>query len=86
MKMKRRIRKAMRLARRGGDPRMMAYHDADWAGLSWSTILNKREAYRAAFAGFDPERVAVFDAFMRAVGLVNDHEVGCCRHAEVQAS
>jgi 3-methyladenine DNA glycosylase Tag len=65
---------------------MMAYHDADWAGLSWSTILNKREAYRAAFAGFDPERVAVFDAFMQAVGLVNDHEVGCCRHAEVQAS
>ncbi len=70
----------------GEDPRMMAYHDADWAGLSSSTILNKREAYRAAFAGFDPERVAVFDAFMRAVGLVNDHEVGCCRHAEVQAS
>lgn len=28
------------------------------AGLSWSTILNKREAYRAAFAGFDPKRVA----------------------------
>ena len=30
------------------------------AGLSWSTILNKREGYRAAFAGFDPERVARF--------------------------
>ncbi len=29
------------------------------AGLSWSTILNKRAAYRAAFAGFDPERVAI---------------------------
>lgn len=28
------------------------------AGLSWSTILNKREAYRAAFAGFDPAVVA----------------------------
>ncbi len=70
----------------GGDLRMIAYHDAEWGGLSWSTILNKREAYRAAFAGFDPERVAVFDAFMQAVGLVNDHEVGCCRHAEVQAS
>ncbi len=25
-------------------------------------------------------------AFMQAVGLVNDHEVGCFRHAEVQAS
>ncbi len=32
------------------------------AGLSWSTILNKREGYRAAFAGFDPARVARFDA------------------------
>jgi DNA-3-methyladenine glycosylase I len=31
------------------------------AGLSWSTILRKREAFRAAFAGFDPHRVAAFD-------------------------
>jgi DNA-3-methyladenine glycosylase I len=30
------------------------------AGLSWSTILNKREGYRAAFAHFDPARVARF--------------------------
>jgi DNA-3-methyladenine glycosylase I len=30
------------------------------AGLSWSTILNKREGYRAAFAGFDPVEVARF--------------------------
>jgi len=30
------------------------------AGLSWSTILKKREGYRAAFAGFDVERVARF--------------------------
>ncbi len=30
------------------------------AGLSWSTILRKREGYRRAFAGFDPERVAAF--------------------------
>lgn len=30
------------------------------AGLSWSTILNKREAYRRAFAGFDPGKVARF--------------------------
>ena len=28
------------------------------AGLSWSTILRKREGYRAAFDGFDPEKVA----------------------------
>ena len=32
------------------------------AGLSWLTILNKREAFRAAFAQFDAERVAQFDA------------------------
>ena len=32
------------------------------AGLSWSTILHKREGYRAAFAGFDPRKVAKFDA------------------------
>ncbi len=31
------------------------------AGLSWSTILNKREGYRDAFAGFDPAKVARFD-------------------------
>jgi DNA-3-methyladenine glycosylase I len=30
------------------------------AGLSWSTILHKREGYRRAFAGFDIERVAGF--------------------------
>jgi len=32
------------------------------AGLSWSTILHKRDAYRRAFARFDPRRVARFDA------------------------
>lgn len=30
------------------------------AGLSWSTILKKREGYRKAFAAFDPEKVARF--------------------------
>jgi DNA-3-methyladenine glycosylase I len=30
------------------------------AGLSWLTILKKREAFRAAFAGFDVDRVAAF--------------------------
>src|SRR5437870_1648257 len=32
------------------------------AGLSWSTVLRKRENYRKAFAGFDPEKVARFNA------------------------
>lgn len=36
------------------------------AGLSWATILNKREAYRRAFANFDPETVAHFDEADRA--------------------
>ena len=36
------------------------------AGLSWSTILNKREGYRSAFARFDPRRVAMFPRRMAA--------------------
>jgi DNA-3-methyladenine glycosylase I len=36
------------------------------AGLSWLTVLRKRPYYRAAFAGFDPEAVARFDARRRA--------------------
>src|ERR671933_2606068 len=35
--------------------------EAFQSGLSWLTILRKRAAFRAAFAGFDPERVARFD-------------------------
>jgi len=31
-------------------------------GLSWSTILKKREHYRAVFDGFDPQRIAAYDA------------------------
>lgn len=32
------------------------------AGLAWDTILQKRERYRAAFAGFDPQQVACCDS------------------------
>lgn len=41
------------------------------AGLSWLTVLRKRENYRRAFAGFDPKKVAKFGArdFKR---LMND--------------
>ncbi len=47
------------------------------AGLSWITILRKREAYRRAFAGFDPAKVAKFDArkverLMRDEGIVRN--------------
>ena len=41
------------------------------AGLSWSTILKKRENYRKAFARFDPAKVARFDGRKRA-GLMRD--------------
>src|SRR5688572_7961554 len=34
--------------------------EAFQSGLAWITILRKREAFRAAFAGFDPEAVAAF--------------------------
>jgi DNA-3-methyladenine glycosylase I len=36
--------------------------DGFQAGLSWITILRKREAFRAAFDGFDPRKIASFDS------------------------
>jgi len=42
------------------------------AGLSWDTILRKRENYRRAFADFDPRRVARFDAKKVQALLQND--------------
>jgi DNA-3-methyladenine glycosylase I len=47
------------------DPRMlweMLMLEGFQAGLSWITVLRKREAFRKAFAGFDPELVARFGA------------------------
>jgi DNA-3-methyladenine glycosylase I len=41
------------------------------AGLSWSLILKRRDAYRQAFAQFDPQRVARFDA-RRIAALMQD--------------
>jgi DNA-3-methyladenine glycosylase I len=41
------------------------------AGLSWLTILRRREGYRAAFDGFDPERVARYDR-RRVAALLSD--------------
>jgi len=47
------------------------------SGLSWLTILRKRESFRAAFAGFDPDAVARFDE--RDIGrLLGD--AGIVRH------
>src|ERR1700682_3473279 len=47
------------------------------AGLSWSTVLNKRENYRNAFAGFDPRKVACYDkakveSLLRDPGIVRN--------------
>jgi len=47
------------------------------AGLSWITILRKRDAYRKAFAAFDPEKVARFNAkkvesLMQDAGIVRN--------------
>lgn len=47
------------------------------AGLSWDTILRKRENYRAAFDGFDPEKVAHYErrkvrALLRDEGIVRN--------------
>jgi DNA-3-methyladenine glycosylase I len=44
------------------------------AGLSWSTILKKRDGYRAAFADFDPMKVAAYDEF-RIASLLQDSEI-----------
>lgn len=46
--------------------------DGFQAGLSWITILRKREAFRAAFAGFDPARIARFDQKQIAALMRND--------------
>ena len=42
------------------------------AGLSWSTILKKRENYRKAFAGFDPKKVARFTAAKKKQLMQNE--------------
>jgi DNA-3-methyladenine glycosylase I len=47
------------------------------AGLSWTTILRKRDGYREAFAGFEPERVAAFtpddvDRLMLDPGIIRN--------------
>jgi DNA-3-methyladenine glycosylase I len=53
--------------------------EAAQAGLSWITILRKRENYRKAFAGFDPEKVARFnrrsvERLLRNPGIVRNRQ------------
>ncbi len=51
--------------------------EAAQAGLSWYTVLRKRDAYRQAFSGFDPEKVACFGK--RQVGALVKN-AGIIRH------
>lgn len=44
------------------------------AGLSWATVLKRREGYRKAFAGFDPVKVAMFDED-KIAELLNNPEI-----------
>jgi DNA-3-methyladenine glycosylase I len=54
------------------------------AGLSWDTILKKRAAYRKAYLGFDPRKVARFDAKKKRALLA---DAGIVRNrAKVEAS
>jgi DNA-3-methyladenine glycosylase I len=51
--------------------------EAAQAGLSWYTVLRKREAYRKAFAGFDPQRVARYgkrriESLMKNAGIIRN--------------
>ena len=48
--------------------------DAFQAGLSWAIILKKREGFRAAFDGFDAERIARFDR-RRVAQLLKDEGI-----------
>ena len=51
--------------------------EAAQAGLSWYTVLRKREAYRKAFAGFDPDKVARYgkrqiESLMKNAGIIRN--------------
>ncbi|HUW93155.1 MAG TPA: DNA-3-methyladenine glycosylase I [Bacteroidales bacterium] len=48
--------------------------DGAQAGLSWKTILHRREGFRRAFDGFDPAKVAAFDE-KKTLELLNDEGI-----------
>ncbi|MDP9138298.1 MAG: DNA-3-methyladenine glycosylase I [Pseudomonadota bacterium] len=58
--------------------------DGFQAGLSWITILRKRDAFRRAFDGFEPERIARYDA-RKVARLMNDAAIVRNR-AKIEAS
>ena len=70
--------------------------EAAQAGLSWYTVLRKREGYRAAYSGFDPQAVAAFtpldvERLMLDPGIIRNRRkieasISCARaFLEVQA-
>src|SRR3990172_7539176 len=64
------------------DDRLLYEHltlDSFQAGLSWRTVLAKREAFRRAFEGFDPERIARYGKkdigrLMRVAGIIRNRQ------------
>jgi len=61
------------------------------AGLSWGTILRKREAFRAAFSGFDPDVVAAYgdddvERLMADATIVRNHRKILATIANAQAT
>ena len=65
--------------------------EAFQSGLSWATILRKRPAFRAAFADFDPEKVAAFteadiDRLLGDAGIVRNRAKVLATIANAQAT
>jgi len=64
------------------DDRLLFEHlvlDGFQAGLSWAVVLNKREAFRRAFNGFDPEKVARYSSrsverLLRDPGIIRNRQ------------
>jgi len=64
------------------DDRLLFEHlvlDGFQAGLSWAVVLNKREAFRKAFNGFDPEKVARYSSrsverLLRDPGIIRNRQ------------
>ena len=56
------------------------------AGLSWLTVLSKRDAYREAFSGFNPCRIAKYDNTQVTSLLANDRIIRNRRKIDQKAS
>lgn len=71
------------------DPRMlweMLMLEGFQAGLAWIIILRKREAFRRAFADFNPVKVAAFDEADMARLMSSPYALKTCRASKTSAS